>query len=573
MGFFFLFFYYNILIMIRLKILFFLFICIILFYGCKDVEDSKIISFKIENKELAPLDSRIFGQFLEKPSWGNEIGTEAALDTVSHQLQDGVFELIKAMNIPVMRFPGGTDIDILDWTDMIDNAPGRSEDQRPLSKGHTGTMVTNYFGYDEALKVCENIGSEVILVVNFGDAYFKRKSIREAALHAAGLVAYCNAKVGSNLPAGMSDWPSVRSKNGREEPYYVKYFQIANEPFVLDRQLKVRGDINDSLVNHYYECLEAYIDLMKEVDPEIKIIVDGNSEDLVREIPSRLGKKADFVAYHVYYPWNVKHFVKDGKTVAPDTLSEAERWYAWVSTPQYNENGLAVLNNPVFENVKNINYPIAVTEWNWNGWWSDSLRTLGLKEMKLAQGIGAAGFLHAMMRNANQVKMGCQSMLVGNSWGITGIRVDRKMNENPHYFPTGLVTGLYSNHHGNSLVEVSSYNMPMYEQPYKMNGIDAYDSIAYLDVLASKSNDSLFIHVINRSFDTDYQISLDLSAFSIEQNYFHHVLTGDPNNAPYEGYEKQVAAIVRLMGSFEKEKLQLKIPKHSVSVIAVGLKE
>ena len=38
-------------------------------------------------------------------------------------------ELLRAMRIPILRFPGGTDADYIDWTDMISNAPGRDAEQ------------------------------------------------------------------------------------------------------------------------------------------------------------------------------------------------------------------------------------------------------------------------------------------------------------------------------------------------------------------------------------------------------------------------------------------------------------
>ena len=51
----------------------------------------------------------------------------------------------------------------------------------------------------------------------------------DAGVHAAGQVAYCNAKQGASLPPGMPDWPAIRTQNGYPEPFGVKYWQIGNE--------------------------------------------------------------------------------------------------------------------------------------------------------------------------------------------------------------------------------------------------------------------------------------------------------------------------------------------------------
>ncbi|MCH8525548.1 MAG: hypothetical protein LAT79_00115 [Kiritimatiellae bacterium] len=49
----------------------------------------------------------------------------------------------------MVRFPGGTDVDKMNWTDMIDNAPDRESPERPVSIGGHGDVVTNRFGFDE----------------------------------------------------------------------------------------------------------------------------------------------------------------------------------------------------------------------------------------------------------------------------------------------------------------------------------------------------------------------------------------------------------------------------------------
>jgi alpha-L-arabinofuranosidase len=103
--------------------------------------DSADTSFIIKREVLHKIDQRIFGQFMERPSWG-EIGVEGARIPGTRKLQPRVLKLLGEMEIPVIRFPGGTDVDFLDWRDMVDNVPGRAA-QRPVSTGHRGHKVTN----------------------------------------------------------------------------------------------------------------------------------------------------------------------------------------------------------------------------------------------------------------------------------------------------------------------------------------------------------------------------------------------------------------------------------------------
>ena len=193
------------------------------------------VRLTVHDRVLNEVDHRLFGQFLERPSWGGETGPEAAVDPATGRLQSDVFRLLQTMQIPVLRFPGGTDVDYMDWTDMIDNAPGRAPGaSRPVSVGHGGDEVTNDFGIDEALELAEDLDAEMVLVVNLGDAVLARTTIEEAARHAAGLVAYANAEVGEALPEGMPNWPGIRAQNGRETPYGVRYFEIGNEVWLFD---------------------------------------------------------------------------------------------------------------------------------------------------------------------------------------------------------------------------------------------------------------------------------------------------------------------------------------------------
>ena len=192
------------------------------------------IEITVSDTVLHEIDPRLFGQFMERPSWG-EIGPEAAVIPGTHQLRPEAKQLLRRMRIPIARFPGGTDVDYIDWRDMIDNVPGR-EGGRPITIGHQGDRVTNNFGYDEFLQFCEELEVEPILVVNFRDGLLAEDGPQKAATHAAKLVAYCNAPVDNDLPEELAVWPALRAENGRAAAYNVKYIQIGNETWAFSRE-------------------------------------------------------------------------------------------------------------------------------------------------------------------------------------------------------------------------------------------------------------------------------------------------------------------------------------------------
>jgi len=529
-------------------------------------KDSADISFSIKTKVIHKINPRIFGQFMERPSWG-EIGIEGGLIPGTHKIQPKVLKLLKKMEIPVIRFPGGTDVDFMDWRDMVDNIPNRTS-KRPISTGHLKHKISNNFGYDEFLQFCEEEDAEAILVVNFRDGLLKKKPLKEAAMHAASLVAYCNAPIGAKLPEGMYDWPALRAKNGRARPYKVKYFQIGNETWAFIKNLKEM--MPDTAPQFYAECLNSYIEAMRSVDPSIEIIVDGhdgNLSGIFKQIHKQTADKVTYFATHFYTPWAITKVVENSREIPIEKLSAEEIWQAWIAVTWFDDNGESIINHPGINAARRGGYKVAVTEWNWNGWWRRTGPRPALNS-SFAKGLGAAGYLHAFMRAADVIDMGCQSMLVGNSWGIHAIKADVEAKIPPYYMPTGQVTMFYSKHHGEKLLALDSRNIPTYKQPYRMGGIGPKEKVAYVDALATADEKLVYFHAINRSFEKSIDVTIDISALGrFKGRAVHHVLQGRLNDTPKPNEPRQIGRITQRDIFFNGKKLTIILPNRSISCI------
>jgi alpha-N-arabinofuranosidase len=529
-------------------------------------EDFVDVSFSIKRKVIHKINPRIFGQFMERPSWG-EIGVEGGLIPGTNKLQPGVLKLLREMEIPVIRFPGGTDVDFMDWRDMINNIPNRTS-QRPISTGHRGHKVSNNFGYDEFLQFCEDVGAEAIIVVNFRDALLKNKPLKQAAMHAAALVAYCNAPAGAKLPEGMYDWPGLRAKNGRLKSYKVKYFQIGNETWAFIRKLKEM--MPDTAPQFYVECLNSYIEAMRSVDPSIEIIADGhdgNLSGIFSEVYKQTADKVLYFTTHFYTPWAITKVVENRIEVPVSELSAEDIWRAWVAVTLFDDNGRSVINHPGINGARRDGYKVAVTEWNWNGWWRLSGPDPALNS-SFAKGLGAAGYLHAFMRAADVIELGCQSMLVGNSWGIHAIKADVEAKIPPYYMPTGQVTMFYSQHHGEKLLALKSSGVATYKQPYRMGGIGPKEKVAYIDALATADEKLVYFHAINRSFKKSINVTVNISALGrFNKRAKHHVLEGRLNDRPKPNEPRQIGRTRQRDIFFEGNRLKITLPKRSISCI------
>ncbi len=520
------------------------------------------IQITVSDTVLHEIDSRLFGQFMERPSWG-EIGPEAAVIPGTHKLRPAAKQLLRRMRVPIARFPGGTDVDYVNWLDMIDSVPGR-EGGRPITVGHKGDRITNHFGYDEFLQFCQELEVEPILVVSFRDGLLAKGGPRNAATHAAKLVAYCNAPVDNDLPEELAVWPALRAKNGHSAAYKVKYIQIGNETWAFSR--KISHD-------HYIDALEAYVRAIRAVDPTVKIIVDGQPAELAAKVRRRLGDRIDYYAVHHYQPWQIREILRAGTPVDVKSLSPRDIWYAWVTVPRIDDAGQSILVRNELNQAREMGYPIAMTEWNWNGWWGPSIAHRTDPGSLYAKGVGAAGMLHAIMRQGDVVQLATQSMLIGDRWGIHAIYCDRDGRTPPYMVPSGQVTMLYSWYHGNERLKVDLTGVPRYEQPYRMAGNSPANSVAYLDVLATRNDKTLYVHAINRHFDESLSVQLDVSSLTRQPGPSGklHTLEGRLKNVAEPGESPQPGRIHDEAFSIGSSRFRVRLPARSVSVIEVPL--
>jgi alpha-N-arabinofuranosidase len=558
-----------------------IFLAVLVFAGSPLVSPSvgQEIRFTVAAGPATPVDRRLFGHFLERASWG-EPGPEGALLPGTHDLDPRVLESLKAMRISIIRFPGGTDVDYIDWRDMVSNVPGREGADRPVTVGHTGKPIMNRFGLDEYFRLRDALGCETILVTNLLDAVSKKRPLREAALLAAGLVAYCNAPVGATLPEGMPDWPAVRAKNGHPAPYGAQFFQIGNEWWGFrDRALKAAGIADPKQAGAWYaECLRAYLDLMRAADPKIEFILDGAGPGdplmaAVLEDPA-VRRAVRYVTFHSYAPGLMSSLKRDGQPYPFDKIGAEELWQAWVAMPgSFDGDGRNVAFGSQIGYARGLGYRIVCTEWNWNGWGFERIQPRPQIEPAAAKAIGAAGFLHGLMRSGEAIDLACQSNLIGCGWGIGCVQVSRDGSGPPHYSPTGQVTMFYALHHGDRLLPVRAENVPTFAQPYEVGWTRGKAKVAFLDAVATADARTLYFHAVNRHMSRSFDVTVDLGGLGgLDRRAVHHLMEGRLKEKPAPGEAAEVMSVGRRPLELNGRTLAVTLPARSISCIEIPLK-
>lgn len=234
------------------------------------------------DKVLGKASPHILGQFVEHLERCVYDGIWTA---DGGDLREDTLDLVRQLNPPLIRYPGGNFASGYHWEDGI----GPVEQRSARHDAAWQAEESNHVGTDEFLRFCEDIGAEPVLVVNDGSG---------SPDEAARWVAYCNNSVESEQGAR-------RAANGHPEPYNVKYWGIGNE---------VWGpwQIGTTSSESYCRRAERFIDAMKTVDPGIKCVLVGRSplsedpedegyawnETVLRE----LSAKTDYLSWHIYQP-------------------------------------------------------------------------------------------------------------------------------------------------------------------------------------------------------------------------------------------------------------------------------
>ncbi|WP_168120167.1 alpha-N-arabinofuranosidase [Paenibacillus sp. HB172176] len=160
----------------------------------------------IINKNIYSHFSEHLGRCIYEGIW---VGHDSPIPNTEGMRND-VLEALKALKIPVLRWPGGCFADEYHWKDGI----GPAENRKRMINTHWGGVVeNNHFGTHEFLRLCELIGAEPYISGNVG----------------SGTVQEMSEWVEYMTFDGESPMANLRKENGREEPWKLTYFGVGNE--------------------------------------------------------------------------------------------------------------------------------------------------------------------------------------------------------------------------------------------------------------------------------------------------------------------------------------------------------
>lgn len=225
------------------------------------------------------INPNIYGHFAEHLGRcvyeGLWVGPDSSIPN-TRGIRNDVVAALKTLKVPVLRWPGGCFADEYHWKDGI----GASELRPKVYNSHWGGVVeNNHFGTHEFLDLCEQIGTEPYIAINVGSG-----TVQEMMQWIEYLT--------SDGPTPMAD---LRRKNGRSQPWKIKYFGIGNESWGCGGSMRVE---------YYADAYRQFQEFAKNFSGNkiTKIASGSNADDYhwTEVMMNQAGTKMHGLSLHYY---------------------------------------------------------------------------------------------------------------------------------------------------------------------------------------------------------------------------------------------------------------------------------
>ncbi len=238
-----------------------------------------------EGGQIIP--KEIYGQFSEHLGsciyGGLWVGEDSSIPNIDGYRTD-VFNALKELHVPVLRWPGGCFADEYHWMDGI----GPKEDRpKMVNNNWGGTIEDNSFGTHEFLNLCEMLGCEPYISGNVGSG-----TVEELAKW----VEYMTSE-------GDSPMARLRRQNGRDHAWKVKYLGVGNESW---------GCGGSMFPEYYADLYRRYSTYCRNYDDNVLFKVASGASDYdynwTKVLMERAKNNMQGISLHYYTvaDWNAK---------------------------------------------------------------------------------------------------------------------------------------------------------------------------------------------------------------------------------------------------------------------------
>ena len=471
----------------------------------------------IDPAPLFEISPHLYMQFME-PLGVTDPSVEAAWDYNRDDWRKDFVQTTADLAPGMLRF-GGLFSRYYKWREGLG-----PPDKRPWMRNYVwGGKETNRVGTHEFVDFCRRVNAEPMYCVNFlsdGEqryATMPEGNRRGDAREAADWVSYTN-----------DPDHAERKANGHAPPFNLKFWQLGNETSYGSACFK-----KDEAIATTMEFAKA----MRERDRSLKLIAWGDN-GWAGDLVDRAGEYIDYVAVHMMGQTPVRK-----NTVLRGFKYQAEPEQAWDELMEMTgvriERKLLALEESLASRKSNM--PIAITE----GHLSLAPHNANPILTEWLTGVYHARAMNLYQRHGERVKIATTADFNGTRW-TTNALIHQMPAGVSYLLPAGAVARLFKRHNG-------------------AHGISVKSSPAALDIAASRTRDTIFLHVANLDYSGATAATFAVERMVLTGGRVLEIAPGNPRQeiSPLnpEVFKPAERALV------QAEVVKYRFPARSVSVV------
>ena len=490
---------------------------------------------------ISDIDNRLYGSFLEHLGRAVYTGIyEPGHPTADDSgMRRDVIDLVKELDTPICRYPGGNFVSAYNWEDGI----GPKEDRPTRLDLAWRTSESNHVGIHEFADWAEKANTEMMLAINLGS-----RGLDEAR----AFVEYVNHP-------GGTQWSDLRKKNGRADPWGVNLWCLGNE---MDGPWQVGHKSAEEYGHLANETAKA----LRGFDKDLELVVCGSSHSDMPSYPQwestvleATYDQIDYISLHMYF----ENYEKN----TAEYLALPEKLDRYIGTVS------GVIDYVKSKSRSKRDVKISFDEWNvwyherkvdakrmaeWD--WPHAPRLL--EDIYNFEDVLQVGcILNTFIRRSDVVRIACIAQLVnviapimtepgGEAWRQT------------IFYPFKFASA-----HGRGTALQLDVDCPTYDA-------DVAAGVKYLDIAGVHNDDKgeITFFAVNRSGDEVMDVDLGLERFSKAKSVEHTLITHEDLEARNTLENKN--NVVPKQGNGAKITdggISLTLPPYSYSVVRVQL--
>ncbi|MDK2968071.1 alpha-N-arabinofuranosidase [Lacrimispora sp.] len=489
---------------------------------------------------IAEIDERIYGSFIEHLGRAVYDGIYCPEHPTADEqgFRNDVKEMIKELNVPIIRYPGGNFVSSFNWEDSVGPV---SERPRRLELAWK-SIEENKVGLNEFTKWARSAGSDVMMAVNLGT-----RGIADAC----NILEYCNHP-------GNTKYSDLRISHGYKEPHNIKTWCLGNE-------MDGPWQLGHKTMEEYGRLAEETARAMKIIDPSIELVSCGSSSLTMPTFPDweavtlqHTYDYVDYVSMHQYYG--------NGKGDSQDFLASSDDMDQFIRT--------VIATCDYVKAKKRGKKDIKISFDEWNVWYHSNAADNDITEnhpwqvappmlediYNFEDALLVGLMLITLLKHADRVKMACLAQLVNVIAPIMTEAGGGAVWKQTIFYPF-----MHASAFGRGTALLPVISSPKFDTATHVD-VTAVDAVS----VYNEVKDEVTVFAVNRSIKDDAEMTIDVRSFEGYRILEHIVLESDDLLAENGPFNEKVAPKQTSQSSLDGGMVTSLLHKASWNVIRLG---